>query len=555
MSDIEAKIKVVTRDAVENEFNFRPDEELLMVEAPRDTNMGDYATNIAMRLAKTLKMNPEIIANKLVEAMKPELPEMESITVARPGFINFKMKEAALANKINEILESGDDYGHNTSGNGLRILVEYVSANPTGDLHCGHARGAAWGDCITRLLSASGYDCLREFYINDAGHQIDMLGESLISRYFEHFGKEYPLPEEGYHAQDVIDIANNLAEKEGDKWLTADPTERLEYFKDEGIELELKKIEDDLKLYRVEFDSWVHERFFYKDNSIRIKQVLDKMKAMNLTYEQDGALWFRSTEYGDDKDRVLVKKDGSLTYLTPDIANHVYKLERGYTKLVNLWGADHHSYITRMTACLEALGYPKGTLEVDLIQMVRMVEDGKEVKMSKRTGNAITLRELCEDVGIDAARWFFVSKDVGTHMDFDLKLARTKTNENPVYYVQYAYTRMSSILKGTAKHPAPEFKKEASYDLLTDPKEMVILKQLGEFPGIVADAAKTRMPNKICNYLQALAKNFHNYYVTNKVNDPEKPELTNQRLGLIHASMITMKNALHLIGVSAPEKM
>ena len=273
---------------------------------------------------------------------------------------------------------------------------------------------------------------------------------------------------------------------------------------------------------------------------------------MGLTYEKDGALWFRSTEYGDDKDRVLRKSDGTLSYLTPDIANHVYKVERGYPYLVDLWGADHHSYITRMQCALTALGYPKGTLTVDLIQMVRMVEDGKEVKMSKRTGNAITLRELCEDVGVDAVRWFFVSKDVSTQMDFDLKLARTKSNDNPVYYAQYAYSRMHSILNNPE---IPSLHKEENYDRLNDPKELQMLKMMSEFPNEVATAAANRKPNRITEYIQSFVKVFHSYYNSSRVNNPEDPQLTNQRLALITAASITLKNALDLVGVSAPDKM
>ena len=272
-----------------------------------------------------------------------------------------------------------------------------------------------------------------------------MLAESMLSRYFACFGKEYPLPEDGYHADDIKDLAKEISEKDGDKWLNADPRRKNELLQGQRYTEKLDAIADDLGLFRCDFDSWIHERFFYENNNERIK-VLKTMKDKGLTYEQDDALWFRSTEFGDDKDRGIKKSTGLLTYLTPDIANHVYKLERGYTKLVDLWGADHHSYVTRMKCALEAVGYPKDCLEVDLIQMVRMVSNGEEVKMSKRTGNAITLRELCEDVGVDAARWFFVSKEVGTHMDFDMDLAKQRTNDNPVYYAQYAYTRMFNIL-------------------------------------------------------------------------------------------------------------
>lgn len=548
--DLETNLKSAIEIAVKNAFDLDDVKDLIMIEIPRDNSFGDYSTNIAMRLAKTLHQNPKVIAEKVKEELEKVLDNVKSITVANPGFINFKMKKSSLANIINNILEQNENYGRNNIGNGEKVLVEYVSANPTGDLHLGHARGAAWGDSVTRLMNFSGYDVLREYYVNDAGHQIDMLAESLISRYFDFFGKSYPLPEDGYHGPDVIKLAHDLADTDGDKWLNADVNERKEYFKDKGIELELNKIKRDLDYYRVGFDSWIHERFFYLDNAKRIKDVLDKMKSMGLTYEQDGALWFKSSEYGDDKDRVLKKNDGLYTYLTPDIANHVYKLERGYNKLVNFWGADHHGYVKRMQCALEALGYPKDVLEVDLIQMVRLVDDGVEVKMSKRTGNAVTIRELCDDIGVDAARYFFVCKDVATHFDFDLGLARKQTADNPVFYVQYAYARMNSIVASS-----PKFEKVNDYNLLKEEKETLLLKHINEFPSVVADAAKTRMPNKICNYVQKLAQYFHSYYGSFRIHDDANIELSNQRLGLVLATMVTLKNALNLIGIEAKEKM
>lgn len=552
MSDLEQKIYAALADAVKSVYGIDADEDTLLVEAPRDPKLGDYATSTAMRLARTLHKSPMEIGEALAEKLREAIPEAESVTVAKPGFINFRLKSNALSSIINRILEAGADYGRNDSGKGKRVLVEWVSANPTGDLHCGHARNAAWGDSICRLLEHSGYDVLREFYVNDAGNQIVMLGESLVARYFEHFGKEYPLPENGYHAEDVKHIAEDIAAQDGDKWLTADPAERLEYFMNEGKTRELEKIDRDLKLYRVTIQSWMHETFFYENNRKRINDCLKMMDEKGLLYEKDGALWFKSTDYGDDKDRVLRKSDGTLSYLTPDIANHVYKCERGYKKLINLWGADHHSYVTRMQAALTALGYPEGTLTIDLIQMVRMVENGVEVKMSKRTGNAITIRELCEDVGVDAARWYFSSKDISSQMDFDLKQAVAKDNNNPVYYAQYAHSRMCSIMRNPA---IPEFHKVDSYDRLTDEKELLLMKMMGEFTSTVAKAAKLRKPNLISEYIISLVKLYHSYYNVARVNNPDDPELTNQRIGLVKALQITLSNALNLLGVSAPESM
>ena len=554
MSDFETRIYEAVREAVKAAWDIEPEEGLYVVETPQNPDFGDYSTNVAMKLSRTLRRNPMDIAAPIVQELERLLPEAGSVTVARPGFINFKLKQDALSGLIDKVIAAGEDYGRNDSGRGKRVLVEWVSANPTGRLHCGHARNAAWGDCICRLLEASGYEVLREYYVNDAGNQIVMLGRSLIARYFEHFGRadEYPLPEDGYHAEDIRAIAEEIAAEDGDKWLSADEKERMEHFMRVGKERELEKIEEDLRFYGVKIDSWMHETFFYENDRDRIERCLKRMADMGLLYEQDGALWFRSSEYGDDKDRVLRKSDGTLSYLTPDIANHVYKVERGYPLLVDLWGADHHSYVTRMQAALTALGYPEGTLSVDLIQMVRMVEDGKEVKMSKRTGNALSLRELCEDIGVDAARWFFVSKDVATHMDLDLKLARSRDNDNPVYYAQYAHSRMNSILTNPK---IARFEQTGRYDRLTDERELLLLKKIGEFPAEVAADAALRKPNKLTDYIISLVKTFHAYYNAVKVNNPDDPELTNQRLGLVTATKITLRNALALIGVSAPESM
>ena len=554
MSDFETKIYAAVREAVKAVWEIEPEEGLYVVETPQNPDFGDYSTNVAMKLARALRRSPMDIAAPLADKLAELLDEAESVTVARPGFINFKLKADALSGLINSVLEAGEDYGKNDSGKGKRVLVEWVSANPTGRLHCGHARNAAWGDCICRLMEASGYEVLREYYVNDAGNQIVMLGKSLSARYFEHFGRggECPMPEDGYHAEDIRAIAEAIAAEDGEKWLSAPEDERMAYFMRVGKEKELAKIEEDLLYYGVRIDSWMHETFFYENGRARIESCLRRMEELGLLYEQDGALWFRSSEYGDDKDRVLRKSDGTLSYLTPDIANHVYKVERGYPQLVDLWGADHHSYITRMQAALTALGYPEGTLAVDLIQMVRMVEDGREVKMSKRTGNALSLRELCEDIGTDAARWFFVSKDVATHMDLDLRLARSRDNDNPVYYAQYAHARMNSVLTNPK---IAKFEKAARYDRLTDERELLLLKKIGEFPAEVAADAALRKPNKMTDYVISLVKTFHAYYNAVRVNNPEDPELTNQRLGLVTATMITLKNALALIGVSAPDSM
>ncbi len=548
MSELENKLKSAIEEAVQESFDYTPDAGIIMLEKPKDKANGDYSTNIAMRLTKALRQKPQDIAKAIVDSLASKLADAEKIEIAGPGFINFHMKKAALANIINTIIDAGDSYGSNNVGNGLKVNVEFVSANPTGTLHVGHARGAAWGDSVCRLLEKSGYSVLREYYINDAGHQIDMLGESFYARYLEHFGKDFTLPEDGYHGHDVVELCEKLIEEIGDKYLDADKDEAIEFFKKEGRRLFLERIDTDLKYFGVAFDSWISEKQFYSEH--RVEKVLERMQQLGLTYEADDALWFKSTEYGDDKDRVLRKSTGFYTYLTPDIANHMYKFERGYEKLVDLWGADHHGYIPRMKAAITAMGYDKDALEVDLIQMVRLVENGEEVKMSKRTGNAVTLRELIDEVGVDAARYNFVSKAVETHFDFDLGLAKTQSNDNPVFYAQYAYARICSILR-----QAPAVEKLESYDLLVEDKEVELLKHISSFTSVVSDAAVNRTPHKIANYIQKTAQCFHSFYGVCKVNDPSNPELTAQRIALLEATRITLKNALYLLGVSAPEKM
>lgn len=548
MNSLEEELIAYIKKAVKDKYQLELANKTVMIEIPKDQRNGDYATNIAMRLAKTLKTRPLTIAEALMESLKLSLKEKAEVTLAAPGFINFKIAKNTLAAIINTIIAAGERYGENNSGNRMRVLVEYVSANPTGILHLGHARGAAWGDAVCRLLKASDYDCLREYYINDAGKQIEMLALSLEARYRELFSLPFTLPSDGYHGEDIRKMAEVIKQRDGDKWLQVDRTEALKFFATEGKRLEMARIRDDLAYFRCEFDSWVSE----KDNFDKglVAAVVKKLTDLHLTYEADGALWFKSSSFGDDKDRVLRKSDGFYTYLTPDIAYHLDKFNRGYQKLINFWGADHHGYIARMKAALKALGYAEDDLLVDIIQMVRLVENGEEVKMSKRTGNAVTIRELCDDIGVDAARYFFLARALDTHLDFDLDLARRKSEENPVYYAQYAYARICSILR-----QAPTITKQTEYRLLKDEKERELLKYLTVFPSVVADAAITRAPNKICNYIQKLAAYFHSFYAACRVIDQANPDLTNERLALLQATQITLKNALTLLGVSAPEKM
>lgn len=524
--------------------------EKIVIEIPKEAEHGDYSSNIAMQLTKILKRNPREIATTIIETMDKESADIETIQIAGPGFINLFMKKNAMTSIINEVIAQEDAYGKSLYGNGVKYNIEFVSANPTGDLHLGHAKGAAVGDSICRIMTAAGYDVTREYYINDAGNQITNLALSLQARYLQLFGQEAPIPEDGYHGKDIQDIAAVLKEEVGDRYVGVDQDEALKYFKQEGTKRELQKIKDILETFGVSFDVWFSETSLYEEE--KVVPVIDRLKAAGYTYEQEGALWFASTKFGDDKDRVLIKSDGSYTYLTPDIGYHLDKLERGYEYLVDLLGADHHGYINRMKAAIQALGYNDNQLNIDIIQMVRMIENGNEVKMSKRTGNAVTIRDLIEDIGVDATRYFFVAKAANTPFDFDLGLAKSKSNENPVYYAQYAHARMCSILQQAS---TSDITLTNSFTLLQHPKEIELVKHINEFRNEIIDSAKLRAPHKIANYVQRLAQLFHSFYNDCYVIDKENVALSCQRLTLVKATKITLKNALNLLGVSAPENM
>jgi len=524
----------------------------VVLETPKEKAHGDYSTNMAMQLARVAKKAPRQIADLLIENFDKSKASIEKIEIAGPGFINFYMDNSYLTDLIPAILEAGDNYGESKVGNGQKIQVEFVSANPTGDLHLGHARGAAVGDSLCNVLSKAGYDVSREYYINDAGNQINNLALSVEARYFQALGMDKPMPEDGYHGEDIIGIGKKLAEEFGDKYVNVPDQERFDTFREYGLKYEMEKLKQDLENFRVKFDVWYSETTLYHDGKIDV--ALDALRANGHIYEEDGATWFRSTELGDDKDRVLIKQDGSYTYLTPDIAYHKNKLERGFEKLINIWGADHHGYIPRMKAAIQALGYDRDTLEVEIIQLVHLYKNGEKMKMSKRTGKAVTMRDLIEEVGLDAVRYFFAMRSADTHMDFDLDLAVSQSNENPVFYAQYAHARISSILR-SAEEQGFTVGKDADFKLIEAEKEMDLLKKIGEFPLAVAEAAQKRMPHRISNYIFELASVFHSFYNAEKVLDMDNKERTQARLSLIKSAQITLKNALALIGVSAPEKM
>ncbi|WP_066073705.1 arginine--tRNA ligase [Neobacillus soli] len=553
VEQVQTKIKAEIRAAV-LKAGLATEEQIpdVILEIPKEKTHGDYATNMAMQLARVAKKAPRMIAEALVANFDRSQASIEKIELAGPGFINFYMNNSYLTELIPTVLEAGDAYGATTVGNKQKVQVEFVSANPTGDLHLGHARGAAVGDSLCNILDKAGYEVSREYYINDAGNQINNLALSVEARYFQALGLEKEMPEGGYHGADIIGIGKTLAEEFGDKYVNVTEDDRQAFFRAYGLKYEMAKLKEDLEDFRVRFDVWFSETSLYQNG--KIDEALAALRASGYVYEEDGATWLRSTDLGDDKDRVLIKQDGSYTYLTPDIAYHKDKLGRGFEKLINIWGADHHGYIPRMKAAIQALGYDREALEVEIIQLVHLYKDGEKMKMSKRTGKAVTMRDLVDEVGLDAVRYFFAMRSSDTHMDFDLDLAVSESNENPVYYAQYAHARISSILRAGVEQGV-RVDADADFSLVASEKEMDLLKKLGEFPSAVGEAALKRVPHRITNYIFELASTFHSFYNAEKVLDPEHPERSKARLGLVKSVQITMKNALALIGVSAPEKM
>lgn len=553
VEEVQSKLKDEIRAAV-IKAGLAQEDELpnVVLEIPKDKTHGDYSTNMAMQLARVAKKAPRMIAEELINHFDKTKASIEKIEIAGSGFINFYMDNSYLTHLIPTILQAGENYGETTVGNQQRIQVEFVSANPTGDLHLGHARGAAVGDSLCNILAKAGYDVSREYYINDAGNQINNLALSVEARYFQALGLEKEMPEDGYHGEDIIGIGKKLAEEFGDKYVHVEEMERFDTFRQYGLQYEMEKLKKDLEDFRVRFDVWYSETSLYHNG--KIDTALQKLRDNGYIYEKDGATWFKSTELGDDKDRVLIKQDGSYTYLTPDIAYHKDKLERGFEKLINIWGADHHGYIPRMKAAIQALGYAKDALEVEIIQLVHLYKNGEKMKMSKRTGKAVTMRDLVDEVGLDGVRYFFAMRSADTHMDFDLDLAVSQSNENPVYYAQYAHARICSILR-QGEEQNITISKEVDLAQITAEKEIEVLKKLGEFPLAVAEAAEKRMPHRITNYIFELASTFHSFYNAEKVLDVENMERTKARLALIKSVQITLNNALSLIGVSAPEKM
>lgn len=513
-----------------------------IVEIPNNKINGDYSTNVAMELAKKLHKNPREIAIDIVTNIKTD-NIIEKIDIAGPGFINFYLKREYLLNKINEVIKLDEEYGKSNIGNNKKINIEYVSANPTGVLHVGTARGASYGDALSRIMKFAGYDVTREYYINDGGNQINNLGLSIKARYDNICGLPLNMPIDGYYGEEIISIAQIIYDEYKDTKLNED----IEYFTEIGVTTLLNRIKKDLKDFRVEFDIWSSEKEIRKSG--KIEQVLKKLEDMDNIYEQDDALWLKTTKYGDDKDRVIVKSDKTYTYLVPDIAYHLDKIDRGYDYLIDVFGADHHGYVPRLKASIEALGYDKDKLDVKLLQMVKLIRDNEEVKMSKRTGKTVTITELIEEVGLDVSRYFFATRSLDTQMVFDITLATKKSNENPVYYVEYAHARICSIINSVNNLINVD-----KFETIESNYAIDLLKKVYEFKNVVETSATKQLPHLITNYVYELATLFHTYYAHEKIIT-EDIKYTSERIKLINAVKITIRNALNLIGVEALEKM
>ncbi|WP_261303102.1 arginine--tRNA ligase [Paenibacillus andongensis] len=525
----------------------------IILEVPKEKTHGDFATNIAMQLTRIAKQNPRQIAEQIIANLQKDKANIAEAEIAGPGFINFKMNKVYLYPVIENVQNMGDRYGATNVGQGLKVQVEFVSANPTGSLHLGHARGAAVGDVLCNVLDLAGYDVSREYYINDAGNQVINLAKSIEARYLQALGQEAEMPEDGYFGEDIKGFAADLAAEEGDRLLSLPEDERRAYFRTYGLKKELDKIKRDLGRFGVHFDNWFSETSIYEDNLI--PPVLQELRDNGHIYEEEGATWLNTTPLGDDKNRVLIKNDGSFTYLTPDIAYHRNKFGRGFERLINIWGADHHGYIPRMKAAMTALGFESDRLVVLIAQMVSLFQNGEKVKMSKRTGKAVTMEDLMDEVGVDPIRYFFAMRSMDSHLDFDMDLAVSQSNENPVFYVQYAHARICSIFRQAEEQNIQVLPLEqVDLSQLTSEAEFDLLRKMGELPEEIVIAADQYAPHRLIRYVYELASQFHSYYRGHYVITDDAA-LTQARLALLGALRITLANTLRMVGVSAPERM
>ncbi|NKB82166.1 MAG: arginine--tRNA ligase [Nitrospirales bacterium] len=549
------------------------------LELPKREEWGDFACNVAMAMAKVEHRSPVEIASLLAEHLKEARTVIEHVEVANPGFLNLTLVPSVWFAVLYDIEEKGKDYGRSEMGHGQRVLLEYVSANPTGPLHLGHGRGAALGDALSRMLQAVGYEVEREYYINDAGRQIKLLAASVFARYQELQGRCVTFPEDGYHGHYIQTVAKHIADQFGASLLDISASEAEERCGRLAYEELLTSIREDLRSFRVEFDSWFSEAELYASG--KVQQALATLRERELAFEQEGALWFRSSQFQDDKDRVVCKQDGDYTYLASDIAYHQDKLKRGFDRLLNVWGADHHGYVSRMQGAVQAFGYPKDRLQMVLVQMVSLLRDGKKVEMSKRSGEFVTLQEVVKEVGVDAARFFFLMRRADSHLEFDVELAKRQSTENPVYYVQYAHARLSSLFRtAQARGVVMCTGRDVTLTALTQPEELRLIKHLSQFPDLVESCARFLEPHRLPFYLQELAGNLHVFYYKHRVLPLDKEdevagqpsivgakaysaksrevfsfEVMQARLFLLQQVQTVLRNGLELLGIRAPEQM
>ncbi len=530
-----------------------------VVEIPKRPDHGDFATNAALVLASRVGKKPIELAQLLAGSIQDPRGYIQRAQVVPPGFINLFLNRKKVLDVLGLILKQGREYGRLQTGTKTRVLVEFVSANPTGPLHIGHGRGAALGDALSKVLEAAGFDVSREYYVNDVGRQMEILGRSLYLRYLQELGREIDFPDDHYRGEYMVELAREFKAIHGEKWAQVEETQALAAFTDFASKRILEGIREDLEDFRVGYDRWFHESELYSRGEVA--RYLEGLKSKGLVYEQDEALWFKSSDFGDEKDRVVVRRDGRTTYLASDIAYHADKLDRGFDRLIDIWGADHHGYVPRMKGVIQALGRDASCLDVILVQMVNLVRNGVPVAMSTRAGEFTTLREVMDEVGVDAARYIFLTRTPDSHLDFDLELAKKQEKENPVYYVQYAHARICSILREAAERGIePPWPAEAQLELLDLPEEWELVKHLVGYPDVIKQAALSLEPHRITYFLDSLASDFHSYYNRGWI-DPRarvicsEPELTGARLVLVQAVRQVLANALELLGVSAPEQM
>ncbi len=548
-------IQIIIHDALEKarqagELELSPFPEIV-VEKPKDEKMGDFSTNIAMTLARSERKNPKMIAESVVRYLKNG--DLSQVEIAGPGFINLKMSHEFFLQRLKNVVKQGDDFGQTDVGQGTKVLIEFVSANPTGPLHVGHGRGAAVGDALARILKKSGYDLSTEYYINDVGNQMNFLGRSTWLRYRELLGEAIEFPDDHYRGEYIKDIANEIVKQKGNEFLNKPEEECLPFFRKFAKDNVLKGIQKDLTEFRVNFDNWFNEQSLYDDSSV--EKAIEWLKGKGHIYEKDGAVWLKSSAFNDDKDRVIVKKTGEKTYFCSDIAYHQNKINRGFKKIINLMGADHHGYVPRMEAVLEAMGYDKKIFKILLIQFVSLLRAGEKVPMSTRAGEFETLKDVVSEVGVDVARYYFLMRSSDTHLDFDLELAKQETSENPVFYIQYAHARICSIFR-TAGEKGVVWNRsnEVDLSLLVEGEEFGIIRAVLAFPEIVEKSARALEVHRISHYLLDMVSRFHGYYSRHRVISDDKA-LTLARLFLLDAIRITIRNGFDLMGISAPEKM